>query len=260
MASEDAPLQMDDVAAVIRLLGDLASFNGTLPDKRKALADGLCNLLNAQGWMWNHVRWEPGLAPVPFGMLDGGWENEKQRALVFAAVINPPTDDAMLKQVGPFHLTRTRRQLLGDEAWFASQYHATVRAPSGLEDFLISIHPAGPPHIYSGLGLHRSISQGYFSDRDRCIIHLILSQIRWIHQVDESPEGATEAASLSPRLRQILLLLLAGHSRKQIARGLDLSEHTVDDYMKAMHRHFRVSSRGELMARFISGGPTPQIG
>jgi DNA-binding CsgD family transcriptional regulator len=59
------------------------------------------------------------------------------------------------------------------------------------------------------------------------------------------------AAGLSPRHEQTLRRLLAGDSEKQIARHLGVSHHTVHVYVKALYRHFDVSSRGELLARFV---------
>jgi DNA-binding NarL/FixJ family response regulator len=56
---------------------------------------------------------------------------------------------------------------------------------------------------------------------------------------------------LSPRVRQTLAGLLAGDSEKQIARRLELSPHTVHVYVKALYRGFAVSSRGELLAKFV---------
>ncbi len=52
---------------------------------------------------------------------------------------------------------------------------------------------------------------------------------------------------LSPRLEQTLERLLTGDSEKQIARRLQLSPHTIHDYVKALYRHFDVSSRAELI-------------
>jgi DNA-binding CsgD family transcriptional regulator len=57
--------------------------------------------------------------------------------------------------------------------------------------------------------------------------------------------------SLSPRMRQTLQCLLAGDSEKQIASRLHLSPHTVHVYVKALYARHAVSSRGELLARFI---------
>jgi DNA-binding NarL/FixJ family response regulator len=58
-------------------------------------------------------------------------------------------------------------------------------------------------------------------------------------------------AGLPPRHVQTLQRLLEGDSEKQIARRLGVSPHTVHVYVKALYRHFDVSSRGELLARFI---------
>ncbi len=59
-------------------------------------------------------------------------------------------------------------------------------------------------------------------------------------------------SALSPRMKQTLELLLAGDSEKQIANQLELSKHTVHVYVKALYRGFDVSSRGELLSRFVS--------
>jgi len=65
--------------------------------------------------------------------------------------------------------------------------------------------------------------------------------------------GATAGLGLSPRLRQTLDRLLAGDSEKQIAVRLRISPHTVHVYAKQLHKRFGVSSRGELLARFVRG-------
>lgn len=59
------------------------------------------------------------------------------------------------------------------------------------------------------------------------------------------------SSDLSPRHRQTLQRLLAGDSEKQIAVRFGVSPHTVHVYVKALYRRFDVSSRGELLARFI---------
>lgn len=66
--------------------------------------------------------------------------------------------------------------------------------------------------------------------------------------------GATAPApgdGLPPRVRETLGRLLAGDSEKQIARRMGLSPHTVHVYVKSVYRHYDVSSRGELLARFV---------
>ena len=43
--------------------------------------------------------------------------------------------------------------------------------------------------------------------------------------------------------------ILDGQSEKQIAYALGLSQHTVHNYVRALHRRFDVSSRAELIAK-----------
>jgi DNA-binding CsgD family transcriptional regulator len=57
---------------------------------------------------------------------------------------------------------------------------------------------------------------------------------------------------LSPRQRQTLRHLLEGDLEKQVAAKLGLSRHTVHVYVKALYKHFGVSSRGELLAKCLS--------
>ena len=65
--------------------------------------------------------------------------------------------------------------------------------------------------------------------------------------------GEAPLPPLPPRMKQTLELLIGGAGEKQIARRLSLSQHTVHVYVKALHKGFGVSSRGELLARFIDG-------
>ncbi len=55
-------------------------------------------------------------------------------------------------------------------------------------------------------------------------------------------------SNLSRRQREVLALLLVGKSCKQIARELQLSVHTVNDYIKAIYKRYDVSCRAELLA------------
>ncbi len=67
------------------------------------------------------------------------------------------------------------------------------------------------------------------------------------------PIGENEMVAktgLPKRQREVLELLLRGESLKQIASELRISPHTVNDYSKALYRHFDVSGRAELAAMF----------
>lgn len=67
---------------------------------------------------------------------------------------------------------------------------------------------------------------------------------------------------ISLRQQMVLERLLSGDSEKQVAARLGRSRHTVHRHVTALYRRFRVSSRAELMARFLAGEPAlaPLIG
>jgi DNA-binding NarL/FixJ family response regulator len=67
--------------------------------------------------------------------------------------------------------------------------------------------------------------------------------------IKDSP--ADMRSAFPPRMRQALDLLLQGQGEKQIATVMGISRHTVHDLAKEIYRRVRVSSRAELMARFI---------
>lgn len=78
-----------------------------------------------------------------------------------------------------------------------------------------------------------------------------MAGIGWLApQVSESiPDEAF--AGITPRQRLVMLFLLDGLSRKQIAANLGLTLHSVNDHVKALYDRFNVKSATELAARFL---------
>ena len=68
-----------------------------------------------------------------------------------------------------------------------------------------------------------------------------------------SSAGPGEEFGLPPRLRQTLKHLVHGDSEKQVAYRLGLSQHTIHVYVKQLYKRLNVSSRGELLAKFVRG-------
>ncbi len=61
-------------------------------------------------------------------------------------------------------------------------------------------------------------------------------------------DGALPAIHLSPRETQILESLAQGMSYKETAAALEVSYHTVTDYVKTLYRKLKVSSRSKAVA------------
>jgi len=107
------------------------------------------------------------------------------------------------------------------------------------------------PHagVVDQLGLHRAWDDTAFTPAHRKLVRLFHVELGRLWKRDAIRRAKDPSTALPPRLTQTLNELLAGSSEKQIAGKLDLSRHTIHNYVKALHQRFGVSSRGELLAR-----------
>lgn len=89
-----------------------------------------------------------------------------------------------------------------------------------------------------------------YGERERMILDLFERHIaRRIHgRVWQETYG--KFMGLAPRVRETLTHLMAGKSGKEIARAMGISVFSVNDYLKEIYRHYGVSGRGELMAKW----------
>ena len=79
----------------------------------------------------------------------------------------------------------------------------------------------------------------------RAASHL-LSLVREVPSEEEVPVAAG-VPQLSPRERELLEYLARGLSRKEAARVMSLSPHTVAEYVQSIYRKLQVKSRGEAV-------------
>jgi DNA-binding NarL/FixJ family response regulator len=85
-------------------------------------------------------------------------------------------------------------------------------------------------------------------------VYLPMSLAALLHR---APPETTPGRSLSPRLREVLGLVLRGASNKVIAREFGLSEYTVKEYMSSILAYHGVSNRLELVLKLKGGEPDP---
>jgi DNA-binding CsgD family transcriptional regulator len=93
--------------------------------------------------------------------------------------------------------------------------------------------------LFVGLGCFRAWGAPEFDEVDLAVTRLFWEEC--------AASLVAVRAPLSRRQRETLRMLLAGQAPKEIARTLDLSTHTVHDYVRAVYRAFGVHSRAELM-------------
>jgi DNA-binding CsgD family transcriptional regulator len=144
--------------------------------------------------------------------------------------------------------TQRNDDLVAPDEWERSEWINDYVRPVRLDHFLESHWVLGAT-VGERMGFLRARGSRAFSEEDREILHLVHVGVGG-HIFDDRSEAFPWAAKLPPRVRQTLDTLLTGASDKEIAARLGLSPHTVRDYIKAIFKAYRVSSRVELIARF----------
>jgi DNA-binding CsgD family transcriptional regulator len=249
-------LPIADVERMIFLLGRIAGMQTAVADRRRALILGICDLIDADIWMWIHSRLDPvNFTPTAFKLADGGWASDAERAGFLTALHESELNATIIpKQIVSIHNTVVRQDLLSESNAHELKVLNRWSQLSGMREAITSCYPLDPRTI-SALGFHRRAGKPPFTDRERCMVHIITSQIDWLHRAEtDVPANTDKLLELSPRQREVLVHLMSGDSRKQIAGKLKLSEHTIADHMKAIYSNFNVNSRGELLSLFMSGG------
>ena len=98
------------------------------------------------------------------------------------------------------------------------------------------------PHagVVDQLGLHRSLGRAAVHHRRPQAGPAVPRRAGPALEARRDPPAKDPATDLPPRLSQTLDELLAGSSEKQIAMKLELSRHTIHNYVKALHQRFGV--------------------
>jgi DNA-binding CsgD family transcriptional regulator len=255
-------LDLEDVERIVRLVAEAGdpTVEMTLPHRKRFLLEGVARLIDAEVWLWSTAVPNPNVDGdiMTTCMIEGGWRDEQERVLVYEALTDPEIRDgfgaAVLKIIRKNDFVTLRR----DEIVAPEQQDriASVWGRTGLSHSLFALFPLGPDQ-FSGVGFHRRQGRPNFTERDRSIVYVLFRQVEWLHRHGTNEEAKSRVVQLAPRERQVLLFLLGGDSRKDIARKMGISEHTVGDYMKKLHKHFAVNSRAELQAYFMLGGQDP---
>ena len=245
-----------DASAIVRLLGNTAAVEGSFSDKKRFLMNGLCELINADAWIWSLGTWG-GItkSPVYVGIMHGGFDEERFAKLL--QVIEHPHNE---KIVAPWidEVTRQNRhstyslQDLDVAGLFSDSEVADLMEQADIGELFVSGYPVDESSM-SAIAVYRASGAVQFNARELKIAHLLFKEIPWLHSAGWSQQMTAKAPKLYPRQRVVLNLLLDGLGRKQIGSEMALTENTVAGYIKDIYKHFAVSSHAQLMSKFFVG-------
>ena len=233
-----------DVRGMLRLCHSLHTFPDAFSRKRSLLA-GLCNLLGADAGVnvVAHVSAPRRRENIVSVVRHGGSSRLCEKQLLNGFLRNPGLaprnrtgDGASVPLWTPLRpLARPARSRRLKHCMYAP-----ATTPEVMVVACLCISRTGRP------------SEPFLA-RERILLDLAHVEMSWIYQPDRYP-SADEVPTLSPRQQQTLQYLLSGHSEKEIAEIMLLSRNTVHHHVKALHRHFGVSSRSELLAKWVRSG------
>lgn len=237
---------------MVRLVGETVALRGDHAQAKRFLMDGLLRMVDADCWAWTLGYLHPDKPPIYVSIQHGGFSPEG-----FAKYIHAVEHPEMQELTAPFsreimeaegQVTRLRQEIDGKNRFEESAAYP-VWIEADLEALMLSAKPLDRAST-SLIAIYRRAGRPLFNERERQIAHILLSEVPWLHATGWPEDFGVQTPTLSRKKRLVLHLLLEGNSRKIVADQLELSVHTVCDYVKEIYQTFGVRSHAELMRRF----------
>jgi DNA-binding CsgD family transcriptional regulator len=265
---------------MFRLMGELGELPPDLSIRTNHLLAGLTPLTGARVISWVATQraangsagrpapaaTQPDRLVVGPGAVAGLVDSEIRVISRFLQTLHPadPLSPLVYPAVEAGEVMHVRiEQVMPRRRWHGTAHFNEVRAPAGIDDAIIHSRPARGPggaRWIRTLCVHRPLGEAPFGQRQSELLGIFIGEaLTLLDRTDAGMRAAPgvvlappfDPAQLPPRLREVLSWALAGMSLKEIAARMHLSRHTVKDYIKDLYRRAGVSSRGELMARFV---------
>ncbi|MFP2925879.1 response regulator transcription factor [Pyxidicoccus sp. 3LG] len=250
-------LRSSQVKALVQLLNEAHELSVSQGERPRHLLSGLRRIMGADVAACVLERdFRPGergdFTPVFLDGWDGTTLPACQALVKQGSAYNPGIRALMERRPRPGVIaTATRRELVGDRAWYGSPYVEHYLQPAHLDDSLYSSRWKDEPAVVQGIGIFRGRNERPFDAADRELLHLFHSECAAMLSAPEPPGDDALMARLAPRERQTLELLLHGLADKEIAARLGISRFTVNQYTKSIYRRFGVQTRAALLARLL---------
>jgi DNA-binding CsgD family transcriptional regulator len=260
-------IRAEDISALLRLANELHELAPNPVVRHEHMLRSLGKVLGAQVGVSLIGRAGPSSSPERFDLcmlVYHGWTDARQRAAAneyFRTMMpaNPVRPSLVKRSLRETPATYRREQLVADDEWYRSRYVQERHRAMGVDHAMYSVASIDRSRLMTGIAVYREERDTRrFTDRERVLLRMFHSQAQWLYDSEPITSGPNSASPLqivlSPRQKQTLRLLLGGDAEKQIAIKLSLSRHTVHEHVKAIYRSIGVSSRGELLAKFLHRG------
>jgi DNA-binding CsgD family transcriptional regulator len=245
-------LRVAEVRDAYRLIGDCRDLGNDPALWHQRLFDGMCRMFGGQSVTGGEGRWRGPSAPAEIiSAFSSGFDTNAIALYERYLRHNGIDDDPVFPVVQRLRsriVTRTRRQLVSDRAWYGSGAFNEYYRAIGIDDRLLSVCQTIEGGTIDVVNVSRGLGERPFSSRESNWLQFLRTELATligrslVSAVEPNPDG------LSPRLRQTLACLLEGDTEKQAAARLGISPATLHQYVTVLYRRFHVTSRAQLMA------------
>lgn len=244
-----------DAIGMVSILSRVASLVGDHNEKKRTLMDGLCDLVEADFWIWGVVAGCNLEKPLVYTSLNSGGFTEKQLSKLLVSLENEALSLSFRQNIKNIVDSGSQvTQLHGGNQQTTSDHDEKTRVnwrEVNLSPPLICYRPIRDDGM-SKVRLYRRWGSAPFSLQQLRIIDIVLGEVGWLHDFGWTSGSPALAPKLPRRSRMVLDLLLEGLTRKEIANRISLSIHTVNDHVKHIYSVYSVHSHAELLNRIHS--------
>lgn len=245
-------LGWERVRAVMKLLNERRELGVRTEAARQHVADGLLPIVGAAiGVIVFDRDYRPGTTNSVTRATLAGFDNASRRLFdehrTMGTGINPFHQhqfERVLSSRGEVLAARVA-DLMPKRVWYASPWVSEHAQRARFDHFVGTACLVEGPSVVEGIAFMRAKGDRPFSEEDRDLLHLV-------HLESGRLFDTTAPPMLAPRVRETLGELVTGATDKEIASRLDLSTHTVRQYVKTLLRAYACTSRTQLMARVFA--------
>jgi DNA-binding CsgD family transcriptional regulator len=251
-----------DLRNAYRLLGECQELGDDPIVWRHHFFAGLKRLVGSDVTMGGEMAGGRTRRPCAIGTTEWGWEAGFRRDIwlrdLAEFAVNPwfhPLMNHVLQEIKTNDSADVMRQeVITDRDWYQSKEYQLSHEAAGTDAIGFSFVLIPEREAFSGLILNRRLGERQFDTRERDLVAHLHRDVA--QKIGGALTSLTEPSPemLSPRVKQVLRCLLEGDGDKQIAKRLNLSVFTVNQYVKTIFKHFQVDSRARLQARWLKRG------
>lgn len=263
-----------DVEQMLRLANALHEHRGggvVQAARLKAFLEGVCALIDAAAGVLvvgnvetehGRVQWQPPLR-VQFVGVDAATAEAVAVRSRHDGTLPDPALEKLLRtlrrgqgRASRAPLTLTRRLLLRNDRRGLGDAVRDVTCPAGIYDSLYSARVLEAGSVACVCAYRLSKGQGPFAAHDCQTVDVVHRECAWIYR-DPVAWEAVRGLDPEPARTGSVLQAAVRAGGKADRPGNELSRNTIHHYVKAIYKRLRVSSRGELLVRWMRISPDP---